>query len=89
MSFRFNFSGPSRPEEPCQFLDRIRLLHRGRRITPGNPATINRDPCIRQRQVQWMPHQIIDQDGDPRNPQRFAGKLQDFLWRKVVKKQCA
>ena len=34
-------------------------------------------------------HQIIDQDGDPRNPQRFAGKLQDFFWRKVMKKQGA
>ena len=54
---------------------------------PRKPAAVQRQPGIHQRHVQRMPHQIIDQHGNPADSQGLVGKRHQFLRGQMMSKQ--
>ena len=85
----FYAGGGGLRDERSHFLRRVGLANRSRGIMASEAAAIKRQGSIDERQVQRMPDQVVDQDGNPAHAQGFIDELHHLLWIQMVCEQVA
>ena len=53
----------------------------------GDAAPVQRKSGVRQRQMQRVAHQVLNEKGVPRYPQSFTRKSHDLFWFQMMQKK--
>jgi hypothetical protein len=85
----FDAPGATFAEQVAHFFNRVRLTYGSRGVVARYAAAVQRESRVGERQVDWVPDQVVDQESVATDAQGFARELHDLVRRQMMHEQFA